>query len=254
MVRREEPQRACGAERRGPRERDSCRRDQQHIGNGNRSRKGRTTAADRCPRLAEALDESGRAAGTSQRPEAAAGRRRRLERDGSNHAVGEGGAAAYLDISGGALETERRLQGVVEVVGLGGPELIRAEAERHAHANPPDSSPSRNRRSPRRRCVLTVPRGRPVSVAISSSERSPKKRNATTSLYGSSRRASALRVAWARSARSATSSGWLRVPAASDDVESVSSCPIGRAQLTAVRPSACRTASLTAISARPDPD
>ncbi len=55
----------------------------------------------------------------------------------------------------------------------------------------------RSRSRPRRRWVLTVDSGRSVWRAISSSDRSPKNRRATTSRYGSGRAATALR----RSAR-----------------------------------------------------
>ena len=63
------------------------------------------------------------------------------------------------------------------------------------------SSTRRRRARPRWRCVFTVPRGRSVASAISASERSAKKRSATTSRYGSSSAATAARSWASRSER-----------------------------------------------------
>ena len=76
--------------------------------------------------------------------------------------------------------------------------------ESHDAGRSSDSRPrarSRTRASPRWSWVLTVPIGRPVWRAISSSVASPKNRSATTSRYGSGRAATAVRISVARSAR-----------------------------------------------------
>jgi hypothetical protein len=71
---------------------------------------------------------------------------------------------------------------------------------REAHSVPTSSiSVRRNVSRPRRRCVLTVAKGRPVSAAMSASVSSAKNRRTTVSRYGSASPLTAARRASARS-------------------------------------------------------
>ena len=101
------------------------------------------------------------------------------------------------------------------------PQLGRIEAAaRPGHAAPPGSTVERRRWSPRRSWVLTVPSGRSVWRAISSSWSSPKKRRVTTSRYGSGNAATAPRRSAARSPRTARSAGSFCPAAATDRASS----------------------------------
>jgi hypothetical protein len=116
---------------------------------------------------------------------------------------------------------------------------------------------ARSRRSPRCSWVLTVPSGRPVSCAISSRDRSAKKRSATISRYGSASLATVARTVADRSARSASAAGspvaaltspagWLATGSANVPWEST--------QATVRRRAAWRSAIRTAIRASHAPN
>jgi len=97
---------------------------------------------------------------------------------------------------------------------------------------------------------LTVPRGRPVSDAISASERSAKKRRATVSRYGSSSAATAALIDAVRSDRSAAIAGSEEAGAVGMPTPSAS----GSIHVTDFRRAARRMARRTAIRASQAPN
>jgi hypothetical protein len=112
-----------------------------------------------------------------------------LRGDGAHDPVGEAGRGLQATAPRHSLEVSRDASFGGELLGtdprdavqLVGGERTRTPVRPVAGHRSASSSARRRRARPRWRCVFTVPSGRSVASAISASERSAKKRRATTS-------------------------------------------------------------------------